>query len=303
MDINNNIDFNKYKVFLAVADFKSFSKAAEYLCISQPAISHAIKELEDSLNTKLFIRTKKTVSLTEEGERIKKYIRQAFNTISLGEKMLKEKSNDLNGVIRIGIYSHISLFMLPDTINEFRKKYPKSKFSIYATSNNEMLEKLNNNELDILILQYPIFINEKKITEEIICQLETCFYANKKYYDIYSQNNNSIEEMPIILPTRGYPDINKLEETLKSNNIILKHNITSYNTELSIELAKKDQGVGWGIKKCVEKSLEKEELYELKTNFEMPLSTFSIAYNEEVINQTTKEFIKLFKNNMKKISK
>ena len=49
MEFNNNIDFNKYKVFLAVADFKSFSKAAEYLYISQSAISHSIKELEDMI--------------------------------------------------------------------------------------------------------------------------------------------------------------------------------------------------------------------------------------------------------------
>ena len=303
MDFNNNIDFNKYKVFLAVADFKSFSKAAEYLYISQPAISHSIKELEDSLNTKLFIRNKKTVSLTEEGEKLKKYIRQAFNSISLGEKLLQEKNNDLNGVIRIGIYSHISLFMLPKTINEFTKKYPKAKFSVYSTSNIDMLEKLNNNELDLLIMQYPIFINEKKIKEEIICCLETCFYASKKYYDIYSKNNNSIEEIPIILPTRGYPDITKLEETLKENNIILKHNITSYTTELAKELAKNNQGVAWGIKKCIEQDLTNQSLFELKTNFNLPLSTFSIAYNEDLLNQTTKEFIKLFKKNMKQLSK
>ena len=52
---NDQIDANKYRVFLAVAECKSFSKATEYLHISQPAISHAIKELEDQLNTKLFI--------------------------------------------------------------------------------------------------------------------------------------------------------------------------------------------------------------------------------------------------------
>ena len=53
---NNNLDFNKYKVFYAVAECQSFSKAAEVLYISQPAISHAIKELENGLNIKLFIR-------------------------------------------------------------------------------------------------------------------------------------------------------------------------------------------------------------------------------------------------------
>ena len=304
MDIfNSNIDINKYKVFLAVAEFCSFSKAAEYLHISQPAISHSIKELEEQLNTKLFIRNNKTVALTEEGEKIKFYIRSALNTISLGEKMLRENDSDLNGVIRIGIYSHISMFMLPKVMLEFKEKYPKSKFLIYSTSNVEMIEKLKNNELDFVVMQYPIFINEKNITEEMLCELETCFFANEKYYNIYCNNSNSIQEIPIILPLRGFPDIDKLDEILKKHNISLTHNFTSYATEFTIKLVKDGLGIGWGIKKCIEEYLINKNLYELKTEFKLPLSTFSIAYDEKVLNKTTKEFIKLFKNRMKEISK
>lgn len=303
MDLKSNIDINKYKVFLAVADYKSFSKAADYLYISQPAISHAIKELEEQLETKLFIRNKKTVSLTEDGEKIKEYVRNAFNTISLGEKLLKEKKDDLNGIIRIGTYSHISHFMLPNVIKEFKRIYPKSKFYIYSSSNQEMIDKLKNNEIDLLIMQYPIFINENNLKEEIICKLETCFYSNKEYYDIYCNNSNSIAEIPTILPMRGFPDINRLEETLKNNNIILKHDYTSYTTELAISLVKTGLGIGWGLKKCVEPYFKTKELYELKTEFKLPLSCFSIAYNESILNNTTKEFLKLFKERMKEISK
>lgn len=303
MDIfYNNVDVNKYRVFLAVAEFNSFSRAAEYLHISQPAISHSIKELEDQLNTKLFIRNNKSVLLTEEGQRIKFYIRRAFNTISLGEKMLKEHNEDLDGIIRIGIYSHISLFMLPKVMFEFQQKYPKAKFLIYSTSNVEMLEKLRNNELDFVVMQYPIFLNERNIKEEILCNLETCFFAGEKYYDLYSSNHESIQEIPFVLPMRGFPDINRLEETLKKHNIMLTHNFTSYTSELTIELVKNGLGMGWGIKKCIEKELKNNNLYELKTEFKMPVSTFSIAYDEEILNKTTREFIKLFKERMKEIS-
>jgi len=176
---DNNIDFNKYRVFLAVAEFKSFSKAAEYLYLSQPAISHAIKELEQQLNTQLFIRNNKTVTLTEDGEKIRYYIKNAFDNISIGEKLLKEKNDDLTGVIRIGIYTHISLFMLPKVMKEFSTKYPNAKFYIYSTSNTEMIDKLKNNELDFLVLQYPIFLNDNMFKEEILCELETCFFADK----------------------------------------------------------------------------------------------------------------------------
>ena len=194
LEINN--DFNKYRFFYAVAMYKSFSKAAKNLLISQPAISRSIKELENSLGTKLFIRNTKNVELTEDGEKLLYYVREAFENLSLGERLLAEKSDDLTGIIRIGIYSHISLFMLPTIINEFSKKYPKAKFSIYSSSHMEMVEKLRNKELDILIMQYPIFINEQYFKEEIICELDTCFFSNKNYYDLYIENHNTISDFP-----------------------------------------------------------------------------------------------------------
>jgi len=299
---NNNIDTNKYRVFLAVAECKSFSKATEYLHISQPAISHAIKELEDQLNTKLFIRNNKNVILTEDGERMLFYIKKAFHTISLGEKVLKEQDEDLNGTIRIGIYSHISLFMLPKVIHEFNEKYPNAKFFIYSSSNADMLEKLRNNELDFIVMQYPIFLNESQFKEEILCHLETCFFANRYYYNLYTKNPDIITELPIILPVRGFPDINKLEETLKMHNLVLKHNFTSYTNGLTKELVKEGIGVGWGIKKCIEDEIVNNSLYELQMGFNSPIAVFSIAYDNNFLNKTTKEFISLFKKRMSDIS-
>lgn len=298
----SNIDFNKYKVFLAVADCKSFSKATELLHVSQPAISHAIKELEDQLNTKLFIRNNKSVSLTEEGEKLKYYIKNALNTIHLAEISLKEQNDYLCGVIRIGIYSHISLFMLPKVMKEFNKKHPDATFYIYSGSNDEMLSKLRNNELDLVIMQYPIFLSDATFTEEILCELKTCFFANKKYCDLYSNNHEAIKELPIMLPKRGFADITHLEETLKKHNVILKQTITSYTTELSICLAKEGLGIGWGIKKCIENEFESGNLFELEMDFQTPNAIFSVAYDKNYLNKTTEEFIKLFKLRMQEIS-
>lgn len=297
LEINN--DYNKYKFFYAVAIYKSFSKAAKNLHISQPAISHAIKELEYSLDTKLFIRNTKTVELTEDGEKLLFYVREAFDNLLMGERLLQEKSDDLTGVIRIGIYSHIALFMLPNIINEFSKKYPKAKFNIYSSSHQEMVEKLRNKELDLLIMQYPIFINEQYFKEEIICELDTCFFANKKYYDLYNENHCTFSDFPLILPTRGYSDINMLEETIKSHKLVLKNNFVIYSNELARELARVGVGIGWGLKKCIEKELENKELYELPVEFEVPKAKFSIAYDKNFIDKTTINFIACLKEEIK----
>lgn len=299
---DSNGDFNKYRVFYAVALCKSFSGATEYLHISQPAISYAIKELEEQLNTKLFIRNNKKVILTEAGEKLMYYVTRAFDNINMGEEILKEKKDDLTGSIRIGIYSHISVFMLPKIINKFKKKYPNAKFYVYSTSNQEMITMLKNNELDFLIMQYPIFTNETNFKEEIICELENCFYSNKKYYDLYCNNKDSIKDFPIILPMRGFSDINGLEKILKDRNMILKNNFTIFKAELAIQLALEGVGASWGLKKCVEKYLEMGELYELPVTFEIPTTKFSIAYDSNFLNKTTSEFIKFFKQEFAKIN-
>lgn len=292
-------DFNKYKFFYAVAEYKSFSKAAEYLHISQPAISHAVKELESQLNTKLFIRDKKIVSLTEDGEKLVYYVKRAFDNITRGENIIKEKDNELTGVIRIGIYSHVSLFMLPEIMKEFNEKYPLAKFYIYSTSNAEMIEKLRNRELDFVVLQYPIFINDNVFTEEVLCEMKTCFFGNKDNYELYVKNNNSIRDLSVILPARGFPDINRLEEAFKTHNLFFKSTITSYTTELTKALAKEGLGIGWGIKKCIEKDISNGELFEIPVEIDLK-SKFSLAYDSTFINNTTSEFIKFFKEHISK---
>ena len=132
--------------------------------------------------------------------------------------------------------------------------------------------------------------------------MKTCFFANKKYYDIYC-NNRSIEDIPITLPIKGYPDIDKLKEKLKEKNIKIRHELTSYATELNKEFAKAGLGISWGLKKCIEKDLDSKQLYELPVDFELPNSKFSMVYNENYLNNTTKEFIKFLKENIDKYIK
>ena len=87
MDIfKNNIDFNSYKTFYVVAKCKSFSKASEELNISQPAVSIAIKKMEDNLDVTLFKRDKKGIELTETGKQLLFYVESIINTLILLRK-------------------------------------------------------------------------------------------------------------------------------------------------------------------------------------------------------------------------
>lgn len=296
---NSNSDFNKYKTFYAVAETKSFSKASELLHISQPAISYAIKELEDNLKTKLFIRERNGVILTDDGEKLMFYLQKAFSNIVKAERIITEREEEVTGLVRIGLYSHISTFMLPKIIKEFKKIHPGAKFSIFQSTNRDMTEILKRRDIDFIIMQYPIFLTDNGFKEEILCELDTCFYGTKDMYDKY-KNHDENNVYPLVLPFPGYVDIDTLEEKLKRNNIKFTSSIRSYASATTKELVKEGLGMGWGLKKVIEKELENKELYEIPVDFDTPSTTYSIAYDEKFLNNTTEEFLKFFKDNLNK---
>ena len=300
MGIYNSVcDFNKYKTFYAVAETKSFSKASELLLISQPAISYAIKELEDNLDTKLFIRERSGVILTEDGEKLMHYLQKAFRNIVKAERVITKKE-DVMGVVKIGIYTHISKFMLPKIIKEFINLHPDVKFSIFQSSNNDMTEQLRRRDMDFVIMQYPVFLSDSNYTEEIICEFDTCFYGNKEMYERF-KNPNEDDIYPLVLPFSGYADIDSLEEKLKSNNIKFTSSIRSYSSETTIELVKEGLGIGWGLKRLIKNELKRGELYEIPVDFDSPKTVYSIIYDEKFLNDTTRSFLEFFKDNLNKM--
>lgn len=300
---SSNFDFNKYRAFFAVAEFSSFSKAAEALHISQPAISYSIKELEDQLGVKLFIRKNKSIKLTDNGQKLLNYVQKAFNNLIMAERIITENDKELTGTVRIGLYSHISLFMMPPLIKKFKEKYPKVNFDVTISSTYELKEKLKQKEVDIIILQYPVFIEETSYTEEILCEMENCFFSGKKYYDLYMNNKNNLVEYPIILPARGYDDINALEEVFKRQNMKIETSLRIYTMELSKKLALEDLGIGWGLKKCLDAEIKEGSLFEIPVYFKIPKTKFSISYDKKYLNKTSEDFLRFLKDNIEDIIK
>lgn len=294
--IKSNIDLNTYKTFYAVAKYESFSKAAEELYVSQPAVSYSIKRLEEELNTKLFIRLNKGIKLTDAGKTLKFYVENAFHSIIAGYKQLSETdAKQLSGEITIGTHSNIGTFLLPKIVRKFINQYPNAKIKIYNSTTKEMKEMFNKHQIDILILHFPIFNTEfSNIYEEKIITCDSCFFGVKKYYDafILSNKEKMIFEYPLLLPLKGFTTSNSLEKVFKKHNAILSSNIYLYTTEMTVSLAKEGIGIGWALKKCIENELDNNELYEIPIEMALPKIEFSLAYDTKTINKTALEFAK-----------
>lgn len=174
MDDINDIDFNLYKTFFAIAKTGSISKAAETLYVSQPAVSRNLKLLEENLNCKLFNRTTKGVELTADAVKLLHYVETAYNTMITGYRMLNDSTDLLTGDIRIGFPTHIGTFLMSKFIKKFNELYPGIKFHIVNKSTTEMVNMLEKRMLDIIVDNYPISSVREDVEIFELMEVENC---------------------------------------------------------------------------------------------------------------------------------
>ncbi len=157
------IDFN-LKVFLAVAKMSSFTRAAEFLNLSQPAVTHQIKNLESRLRTKLFVRSQTGISLTRTGEILLKYAEDIDLLYQKALNAIHAANSRVAGDVHIGAASLLGMYLLPGLISEFKRSYPEVNISMLVGNSKEILEYLKNDVIELAIVSEPIpFVNFKAI--------------------------------------------------------------------------------------------------------------------------------------------
>lgn len=178
------MDFHQFEYVMAIAEEKSFSKAANKLYISQPSLSQYIMRLEDQLGVKLFDRTTNPFTLTYAGE---KYIETAKSILNLGnqlEKQLGDIAGLKKGRIKIGIPILTERYILPLVLPEFNKQFPGIEILIEEHSAIELEGLLTAGEVDIAIMHLPI--QDKKIVYELL-SVENVFLIAPPGYNIRSR--------------------------------------------------------------------------------------------------------------------
>lgn len=295
----DNIDLNLCKSFLAVAKSGSISKAAEILYVSQPAVSHNIKLLEDKLECKLFNRTSKGVELTADAERLLYYIENAYNTIKTGFKLLNDSNDLLKGEIRIGAPTHICIFLVSDIIQNFNKNYPGIKFSIVNRSTAEMVDMLEKRELDIIVDSYPIDSAREDITLLDLLEIDNCFVASNKYSNLLKNRReisiDNLSQYPLLLQQAKTSTRKALDNIRKDLNNKFEPNIEVATTEVMLDLVKKGLGIGYFARMSVTDKLQSGELIEIPVKEELPKTKIGIVYIKEFLTNAPKKFIEKIK--------
>ena len=291
-----NIDFELYRIFYVVANHSNITKASEELSISQPAISKSIKNLEEQLGGQLFVRTKRGVFLTEEGKEFYNYIKQAIEYINNAENKFTDLINLETGCIKIGISTTLTKEFLLPYLEEFHSLYPKIDIQIITNLTSELITKLRNGLIDIVILNL-IDKNYANDIDVIKCRkINDCFVVNNKYKDLIDKEISikDLNNYPLILQAKGSNTREFLDNFAREDGVVLKPNIELASYSLVVEFSKIGLGVGYATKEYVQKAIKNKELYELKIKEKIPSRYIGIALsNNHLPNFSTKKLIEI----------
>ncbi len=146
----------RLQVFHTVARLLSFTKAAETLHMTQPAVTFQVRQLEEYFNTRLFDRTHNRISLTEAGEVVYGFADKIFDLYAEMENAVREMTGEISGSLTIGASTTIAEYMLPALLGDFRSQYPDVTIHLKVSNTEGIVSMVENNTIDLGVVEAPV---------------------------------------------------------------------------------------------------------------------------------------------------
>ena len=265
-----SVKLELYRVFKEVAEVGNITAAAQALYISQSAVSQSIKQLEHDLQTRLFARNSRGVTLTAEGQMLYEYVRSAMGLLETGEEKLSQTRELQMGKLIIGASDTVtSQFLLP-YLDSFHKQHPAIHIQIVSGRSHKVLGLLRSGKVDIAFASTP---SDTSSLDIYPCfDTHSIFVAGAEYpcdFDhIYSLDE--IAAFPLILLERKASSRLYLERYFLQNGLRLNPEIELGARSLLVDLAAIGFGVAGVTEEFVRKDLDNGRLRKLETSFDIP---------------------------------
>jgi len=292
--MNNNHEL--YKVFYWAAKTGSLTQAAKALYLTQPSVSHAIKQLEDIFGIVLFYRNSKGVTLTQEGTILYSYIEQSQILITLAEEKMAALKNLDSGELRVGGSDSLFKHYLLPYLEEFHAKHPGIRIHLNHGTTPEIISFLKEGQIDLGVVRMPIVDPQLEVRESI--QIQDCFVAGARYSELknVSLSMDELLQHPIILFSRNSRVRMAITELFQSYGYTLKPEFEVGSVDLLIEFARKGLGISYVTREFVAKELENGSLFEVQLDVKLPPSPVGIMTMRNMpLSSTASNFIELVK--------
>lgn len=285
-----NIKLEQYKIFNEAAATLSFSIAARNLFITQSAVSQAILSLEKELQTQLFVRLSKGVTLTNEGKLLYKNIEQALSLITGVENQLAKYQTLAEGELTIGAGDTLSKnYVLPYLV-KFHQLYPGVNIKVINRTSLETIELLKTGQIDIGFVNMPV--QEETIVIKECFTIHDIFVSSKK--DTHSYSYQDIAKLPLIMLEKSSNSRRYVERCFADKGILLNPSIELGAHDLLLDFAINNLGIACVIKEFSMNALNAKKVYPIKMNTPLPSRNIGYAYlKRRSLNPASLKFIEI----------
>jgi len=288
------------RVFVTVAEKKNFSRAAEALSLTQPAISQQIHTLEEFYGTKLFERTSKRVELTRAGETLLPYAMQILDLGAVAKDAVDELTGTVSGRLTIGASFTIGEYLLPALIAEYTREYPTVELAMLIGNTEEIGEKLLDLSVDVAVVEGRLVHRHLQLTpmaedELVLIASPTHPLAAKR-----EVNAAQLHGELFILREEGSGTRMVAEEALLSIGVTPKRVISLGSTQAIKETIEAGLGLALLSKWCVRKEVRNGTLSALSVTgiaSKRPLSM--VEHTARIRTRAVEAFVELLKRRMK----
>jgi DNA-binding transcriptional LysR family regulator len=290
------MQINQINAFLAVAEFESFSLAAERLHITQPAVSKRIGQLENNLRVELFDRIGKRSILTPNGKAFKPHAERILQELQSYRSSLSRQQLTPSGSLSFATSHHIGLHRLPQVLRDFKIQYPQVDLDLHFMDSEDACAAIANNELELAIVTLPEDADDKLVCEAVwIDDLVVVMAADHQLASLREIDPSQLLEHAAILPSIGTftrKIINSLFASSKDQiNIILE---TNYLETIKVMVS---ANLGWSIlpRSMVDSSLTSHQLSGLDAH--RPLGI--VTRKHRTLSLSSSAMIELLRNSLR----
>lgn len=221
----------RLKVFHTVARLLSFTKAAEALHMTQPAVTFQVRQLEEYFNTRLFDRTHNKVNLTPAGERVSEFAERIFDLYSEMENSVRDLTGEISGALTIGASTTIAEYMLPALLGEFKNRYPDINLRLKVSNSEGIVSMVEHNVIDLGVVESPVS-NKNLIVE--VCHDDQLVVVAAPDHELVKRGGK-VKAAEIV----NYPFVSR-EEGSGTRDVIMQYlideNVNPAEMEFCLEL-------------------------------------------------------------------
>ncbi len=213
------MDLHQLRGFFEIAREGSFTRAADKLFLTQPAISLQIKALEEELGEVLFERQRKGIRMTPAGEILYGRAQEVFERLEMAREEIAALQDELQGLLVIGTSDTNCTYILPPVLQEFRTEYPRVEIDIRNRMSPEVVHLVLDNEVDFGLTTLPV--RQRSLVSEtlfqrrdvLICQPDHAF-GRRKYVRL-----QELVEYPLLALERGSTSRQLMEDAFRQTEV------------------------------------------------------------------------------------